>query len=107
MSDPLMEVNEMLTMHSPQCSKRAEINSISIIIILLHLLIPAATMAEFHFEQITLAVNEVPCAEVPCTSYLNTREVHVPIVISLTPPNAFLRFNIIVTISVTGNATCK
>ena len=28
LSDPLMEVNEMLTMHSPQCSKRAEINSI-------------------------------------------------------------------------------
>ena len=60
-------------------------------------------MVEFHFGQITLAtVNEVPCA-----SGLTEREVFVPIVIRITPPSAFLRSNIVVTVSVTGNATCK
>ena len=60
-------------------------------------------MVKFHFGQITLAtVNEVPCA-----SGLTEQEVFVPIVISITPSSAFLRSNIVVTISVTGNATCK
>ena len=59
-------------------------------------------MAEFRFGQITMAVNEVPCA-----SGLTEREVFIPIVISITPPSAFLRSDIVVTISVTGNATCK
>ena len=78
------------------------LSSIIIIAFVLIYCFPAATMAEFHFGQVTQAVNEVPCA-----SGLTEREVYVPIVISITPPIAFLRSNIVVTISVTGNATCK
>ena len=69
----------------------------------LFLYLPAAQTVQFSFGQVNLyAVNEVPCA-----SDQTTRTVYVPIEISITPSNAILQNVFVVTISLTGNATCR
>lgn len=64
--------------------------------------IPAAQTVQFMFGMISLdSVNEVPCSAVPFA-----RTVFVPIEMNINPPG-ILAMDTVVTISVTGNATCR
>ena len=68
----------------------------------MYVYIPAAQTVQFSFGQISVdTVDEVPCTDHPLAGI-----VLVPIVIDINPPG-FLLTDIVVTISVTGNATCR